>query len=111
MEQKDDFLSWLYHNGDLLGLSLIAGLFALLVTALLGFHIYLASANITTWECIAWSKIPYLKIWPRSYGSPFSQGIMRNVYHLCCVPLKKPYVEWSYPQTLPTTAPRTYCFF
>ena len=107
MRSSDGFLSWVYHNGALVGLSLVSGLFAVLVTALLSFHTYLASANITTWECISWTKIPYLKIWPRRYGSPFSRGMLRNLWRYCCLPLPKGRLEWVYPQTLPTTSPRT----
>ena len=44
------------------------------VTALVVFHTYLASQNLTSWEYISWMRITYLKVWPRKYGSPFSQG-------------------------------------
>ena len=36
----------------------------LMVGSLLVFHSYLSSSNLTTWECLAWRKISYMKIWP-----------------------------------------------
>lgn len=54
----------------------IEGLFLLFVAYLLIFHTYLALSNTTTWECLSWSKISYLKEWPRKYGSPFNIGLI-----------------------------------
>ena len=53
----------------------IEALFLIFVMYLLVFHTYLAFSNITTWECLSWSKISYLRDWPRKYGSPFNLGI------------------------------------
>ena len=50
----------------------LAGIFLLFVTNLLVFHSFLAVSNTTTWECLSWNKISYLKNWPRKLGSPFS---------------------------------------
>ncbi len=44
-----------------------------MVGSLFMMHIFLASANLTTWEYISWDKISYLKVWPKKYGSPFSK--------------------------------------
>lgn len=54
---------------------LVIILFTLMVTALFGFHTYLAMVNQTTWEAVSWQKISYLKKWPRQYGGPFSEGL------------------------------------
>lgn len=49
----------------------ISGFFTLMLTSLVIFHQYIVSKNLTTWECLSWKKISYMKIWPRKYGSPF----------------------------------------
>ena len=48
--------------------------FTAFVLALIVFHTILASKNLTSWEYISWMRITYLKVWPRKYGSPFSEG-------------------------------------
>jgi len=44
------------------------------VIILLIFHTLLASKGLTSWEFISWRNITYLKLWPRKYGSPFTEG-------------------------------------
>lgn len=60
-------------------LCIILVFFTLMVTLLIGFHTYLAAKNITTWELLSWYKISYLKDFDRANGSPFSQGIFKNL--------------------------------
>lgn len=57
---------------------IIEAFFLLFVIYLLIFHTYLAFSNTTTWECLSWSKISYLRDWPKKYGSPFNLGIYKN---------------------------------
>lgn len=49
--------------------------FGFFVLNLFVFHTYLNWNNMTTWECLSWSKISYLKQWPRRLGSPFDLGL------------------------------------
>lgn len=35
-------------------------LFSLFVINLIVFHTYILSKNITTWECLSWTKVSYL---------------------------------------------------
>jgi palmitoyltransferase len=44
---------------------ILSGIFLLFVANLIIFHSYTLSKNMTTWECLSWSKISYLKHWPR----------------------------------------------
>jgi hypothetical protein len=51
------------------------------IGALIIFHTYLIGKGLTSWEYLSWMNITYLKVWPRKYGSPFSQGsFSANVY-------------------------------
>ena len=105
-QAEQSVYQWFKENGLLLLVATIIGVFGVLVTALLCFHTYLASSNVTTWECISWGKIPYLREWPRNYGSPFSRGVLLNLSEYCCLPLPNAYTVWTLPQTLPTSPPR-----
>lgn len=58
---------------------LLIGVFCLMLLSLVLFHEYIASQNLTTWECLSWKKISYMKIWPRKYGSPFDMGVKHNL--------------------------------
>lgn len=55
-----------------------------MVFCLLGYHTFLAAANMTTWENIAWKQISYLRDLPEQKGSPFSRGTLQNLYIYCC---------------------------
>lgn len=79
----------------------LIGLFGLMVSLLLGFHTYLACANQTTWETASWDRISYLKGWPRHYKSPFSNGILSNLYYYCCSRLPEGYTIWTVPSEAP----------
>jgi len=63
---------------------ILASLFLLFVINLIVFHTYTLSQNITTWECLSWSKISYLKHWPRKLGSPYDLGCRANWRLFCC---------------------------
>ncbi|CAH8497920.1 unnamed protein product [Schistosoma mattheei] len=53
------------------------------VTVILGFHIYLALVNKTTWETVAHDRITYLQSL-KSDENPFNQGFLWNCYAFCC---------------------------
>ncbi|TPP58194.1 Palmitoyltransferase [Fasciola gigantica] len=77
--------AWFPANGlflaDVVAL-LIAGI---PVTALLGFHIYLACGSRTTWETVAHDRITYLRNLDDRLN-PFNQGYARNCYSFFCSP-------------------------
>jgi palmitoyltransferase len=80
---------------------IFVGLFGVMVTGLMFFHSYLAARNMTTWELASWSRISYLRSWPKELGSPFSGGIVHNLsYFICGKHLGDP-VHWEVPPTLP----------
>ena len=62
---------WIAFSADII--------FQFFVSYLIVFHSYLALSNMTTWECLSWDKISYLKLWPRNLGSPFNAGIRKNL--------------------------------
>ena len=79
-----------------------AVLFNLFVFYLIVFHTYLACTNTTTWECLSWDKISYLKLWPRSLGSPFNIGIRKNLRLYFCFNLSGDnYFVWRLPKRRP----------
>lgn len=74
-----------------------------MLSSLVIVHTYLALNNLTTWEFLSWTTISYINVWPRKYGSPFSQGTFKNVKFYFCYPLKKHEVmQWEMPTELPT---------
>ena len=77
-------------------------LFQLFVLYLVLFHTYLASTNTTTWECLSWDKISYLKLWPRKFGSPFNIGFKKNLKLYFCFDLSGDnYFVWRLPKRRP----------
>jgi palmitoyltransferase len=64
-----------------------------MVTFLLFFHVFLALANLTTWEFLSWNKIEYLKERKRKV-SPFSRGIFKNFFEYCCEKFP-PFKQWE----------------
>ena len=77
---------------------------SLFVLALLIFHTYLIGLALTSWEHIAWLRISYLKVWPRKFGSPFTQGsISANYKQFFCFPYEKRLMmyQWEMPKFLP----------
>lgn len=77
-------------------------LFQLFVVYLIVFHSYLAASNMTTWECLSWEKISYLKLWPRRMGSPFNIGLKKNLKLYFCFNLTGDnYFVWRLPKNRP----------
>ena len=78
--------------------------FMAFVLALIIFHTILAGKNLTSWEYISWMRITYLKVWPRKFGSPFSEGsMMANYRQFFCYPFSKSLRihPWQMPKKLP----------
>ena len=76
--------------------------FLLFVLYLATFHWYLAWNNTTTWECLSWSKVSYLRDWPRKLGSPFNIGAVKNLKLYFFYNLKKDnYFVWKMPKKRP----------
>lgn len=59
-------------------------LFALALGPLVVCHLWLAAANLTTWEYLRWRRIPYLRALPPEGGSPFSASLAQNLVLYCC---------------------------
>jgi len=66
-----------------------------MVGGLIGFHFYLASKNLTTWEFLSWTKISYLKGLDKRMGSPFSNGVCSNLYDNCIRRIPKYFTVWE----------------
>mmetsp|Transcript_33446 Transcript_33446/g.51354 ORF Transcript_33446/g.51354 Transcript_33446/m.51354 type:complete len:114 (-) Transcript_33446:413-754(-) len=80
-------------------------LFQFFVVYLIVFHTYLAASNTTTWECLSWDKISYLKLWPRKLGSPFNIGLIKNLKLYFCFSLSGDnYFVWRLPKRRPDIA-------
>ena len=80
----------------------VDAIFQLFVVQLILFHSYLASTNTTTWECLSWDKISYLKLWPRKFGSPFNIGFVKNLRLYFCFNLTGDnYFVWRLPKKRP----------
>ena len=78
--------------------------FSLFVATLLVFHTILASKNLTSWEYISWMRITYLKVWPRKFGSPFSEGsAFANLRQFFCFPFARRLriYPWKMPSKFP----------
>ncbi len=112
--------------GDILAYIIVVIFFAfmaltqLVVASLFGYHSYLASANVTTYEFIKSSgsgldtfhvaapaptfasadplsaQLPNSharnSIYSRAPANPYDEGFLRNVITFCCAPIKK---EWG----------------
>jgi len=87
--------------------ALLASVFFLFVLNLLVFHSYILSKNITTWECLSWKKISYLRFWPKKLGSPFDIGFVQNTRLFMCYKQEvgNQYV-WKMPYRRPDFVPR-----
>ena len=80
---------------------IIESVFIVAVAFLIIFHTYLALSNLTTWECLSWSKVSYLTNWPTKYRSPFNIGLINNVKLYFCYKLKNDdYYVWKMPKKL-----------
>lgn len=82
-------------------LAFFLGLFTFMVACLIGFHLFLAAINLTTWEYLSWQKISYLKTLDWSKGSPFSQGMIYNLYDNCCRRVPKYLIVWELYEAKP----------
>lgn len=92
-----DFWFFIRCNAVLCIIISLSGLFGLLVTFLLILHTYLVMTNKTTWEFLSWGKISYLEKWPKTAGSPFNRGPIKNLHYFCCQSLSKNLTIWSFP--------------
>jgi len=82
--------------------AILACIFLLFVLNLIIFHTYVASQNITTWECLSWQKISYLRYWPRRFGSPFNIGFANNLRLYFCYSLADDnLLVWRMPRRRP----------
>ncbi|KAG1968754.1 palmitoyltransferase ZDHHC12-A isoform X2 [Pimephales promelas] len=75
---------WFSRNGFLLGAIAVTGVFSVVVLLLLCIHLYLASANTTTWEFMSRHRIVYLKH-RDSEDNPFDRGVVCNLWDFFCV--------------------------
>ncbi|XP_077063015.1 palmitoyltransferase ZDHHC12-A [Siphateles boraxobius] len=75
---------WFSRNGFLLGAIGVTGVFSVVVLLLLCIHLYLASANTTTWEFMSRHRIVYLKH-RDSEENPFDRGVVCNLWDFFCV--------------------------
>ncbi|CAH8477356.1 unnamed protein product [Schistosoma turkestanicum] len=74
---------WFQNNGLFLFFMMLLIICGIPVTVILGFHIYLALVNKTTWETVAHDRITYLQSL-KSDENPFNQGFLWNCYAFCC---------------------------
>jgi hypothetical protein len=78
--------------------------FSAFVLALIIFHTILAGKNLTSWEYISWMRITYMKVWPRKFGSPFSEGsTLRNFHQFFFYPFASSLriYRWKMPKKFP----------
>ena len=81
---------------------IVDSIFQFFVVYLIIFHSYLAATNTTTWECLSWDRISYLKLWPRRFGSPFNIGFLKNLKLYFCFTLTGDnYFVWRLPKKRP----------
>ncbi|CAH8516474.1 unnamed protein product [Schistosoma haematobium] len=74
---------WFKNNSMFLFFIIMLIICGVPVTVILGFHIYLALVNKTTWETVAHDRITYLQSL-KSDENPFNQGFLWNCYAFCC---------------------------
>ena len=83
------FIEWIFTS-FLCAIICSVGAFGFIQTILLlPFHIFLAILNKTTWESLKSSTISYLKDWT-SIISPFSHGLLNNIYEFITM-------RWNHP--------------
>jgi palmitoyltransferase len=88
-------LDWASANWGRVALMVVLSFFILMVSCLLGYHSYLAATNQTTWENVSWDKISYLKQRSRKMGSPFSKGLLFNLWFYCWKKTPENYTVWN----------------
>ncbi|KFK34383.1 hypothetical protein AALP_AA5G138200 [Arabis alpina] len=72
-----------WKNAIIILLLVILAISLIFVMLLLLFHSYLILTNQSTYELVRRRRIPYLRNIPERVH-PFSRGIRRNVYNVCC---------------------------
>lgn len=95
IKNADGVLDWIKFNWLNVFIATGLGPLLLMVSGLIGFHLYLASVNLTTREFLSWNKIPYLKGLDKKLGSPFSNGLIMNLYGNCCRRIPKYFIVWE----------------
>ncbi|CAH8839378.1 unnamed protein product [Trichobilharzia szidati] len=81
--QTTDWSDWFRSNCLYYFFIIILTICGIPVTLILGFHLYLALVNKTTWETVAHDRITYLQSL-KSDENPFNQGYLWNCYAFCC---------------------------
>lgn len=92
-----EYKYWASENTGRIVLVCLFTFFVIMVFSLFSYHTYLALVNLTTWESLSWYKISYLKEWHEDWGSPFSQGVIKNLKFFCCHDNKYLY-HWKMPE-------------
>lgn len=93
-ESEVSVWTWVLQNGLKVVVLVVVVLFLLMVSFLLGFHVFLALRNYTTWEFLSWNKIEYLKE-SQLKVSPFSRGLVGNFKEYCCEKFP-PLKQWEF---------------
>ncbi|KAF7660003.1 hypothetical protein LDENG_00290230 [Lucifuga dentata] len=75
---------WFRANGFLLAALAVVGPFCVVVSVLLGCHLYLVSINSTTWEFMSRHRISYLKNC-EDEENPFDRGVLCNLWDFFCI--------------------------
>lgn len=82
----------------------LIGIITLNLWYLLFLQTYLMVTNLTTWELFSWNKITYLEGFTRAKGSPFNQGIRRNL-QMYWKSLTEGHHKWRLPKKSPKQSP------
>ncbi|KAG2239276.1 hypothetical protein Bca52824_090136 [Brassica carinata] len=72
-----------WKNAIIILLLVILVISLIFVLLLLLFHSYLILTNQSTYELVRRKRIPYMRNFPERVH-PFSRGIKRNLYNVCC---------------------------
>mmetsp|Transcript_18318 Transcript_18318/g.1611 ORF Transcript_18318/g.1611 Transcript_18318/m.1611 type:complete len:88 (-) Transcript_18318:62-325(-) len=75
--------SFIFDNIMILFILGVIVIFGFMVGILIVYHTFLIISNLTTWENVSWDKISYLKELDEEEGSPFSEGIWKNIKKYC----------------------------
>ncbi|KAK2838093.1 hypothetical protein Q5P01_015305 [Channa striata] len=75
---------WFRANGFLLASLGVVGVLSVVVSVLLGCHLYLISVNCTTWEFMSRHRISYLKNCGNE-ENPFDRGVFCNLWDFFCI--------------------------
>lgn len=64
------------------------------ICTLFGFHCYFLRHNLTTWEHLKWYTITYMEEFDSDLGSPFNEGVIKNM-KLLLRPPRDGFWEWK----------------